>query len=216
MTPAEGIDEVTETYNRVAVAYSEQVYGLSAESALDVALIDGFAARVIEGGGGPVADVGCGPGRMSAYLQSLGIDSFGVDLSPGMIEVARELYPEISFSVGSLHRLEVGDEALAGVLAWYSIIHTPVDELDAVFTEFRRVLRPGGYLLLGLHVGSGVLRISQSYGHDVGVDLHLFCPDGIAELLDDAGFDVLATLVREPERRERRPQAFLLAQKQSR
>jgi ubiquinone/menaquinone biosynthesis C-methylase UbiE len=211
MAPEDRVDEVAQTYDTVAASYAERIPGLSAESTLEIALIDSFAARVLASGGGPVIDAGSGPGRVTAYLQSLGLDVSGIDLSPGMVEVARERHPDLHFSVGSLRKLDVADRSLAGLLAWYSTIHTPLDELGVILAEFRRVLRSGGFLLMGFHVGSGVQRITQSYGHEVGIDLQLFPPERIAELLVDAGFVVLASLVREPEGRERRPQGFLLA-----
>ena len=82
-----------------------------------------FADRV----DGPVADVGCGTGRLTAYLDGLGIDVVGIDLSPGMIAVARRAYPALRFEVGSMTALDLPDGGVAGVLAWYSIIHTPPD-----------------------------------------------------------------------------------------
>ena len=96
----------------------------------------------------PVADLGCGPGYVTAHLGGLGLNAFGVDLSPTMIELAREAHPDLRFEVGSMTALDIGDEALGGVLAWYSTIHTPPEELPAVLTEFHRVLAPGGHLLL--------------------------------------------------------------------
>jgi SAM-dependent methyltransferase len=211
MAPEDRVDEVARTYDRVAASYAERIPGLSAETSLEIALIDSFAARVLADGGGAVLDAGSGPGRVTAYLRALGLDVSGVDLSSGMVEVAREQYPDLQFSVGSLDHLDIADASLAGLLAWYSTIHTPLDELGGLFSEFRRSLRPGGHLLMGFHIGSGVQRITQSYGHEVGIDLQLFPPARIAELLVEAGFVVLVSLVREPEGTERRPQGFLLA-----
>jgi SAM-dependent methyltransferase len=206
-------NEVRTTYDTVASSYAESIPGLSAEAILDVAAIDSFVERVLENGGGPVRDAGAGPGRITSYLVSRGVDASGVDLSPGMVEVARRSYPNLRFAVGSLGRLEFADASLAGVVAWYSIIHTPPGELPGVFTDFHRVLRPGGVLLIGMHVGEGVLRVTRSYGHDVGIDLQLFEPTEIATALRERRFTITAQVVREPQGRERRPQAFVLATK---
>nr|WP_240943201.1 class I SAM-dependent methyltransferase [Planosporangium thailandense] len=84
-----------------------------------------FAELVRATGAGPVADLGCGPGYVTAYLCSLGLTAFGVDLSPEMIALARQAYPALRFDVGSMTALELEDGALGGVLARYSIIHTP-------------------------------------------------------------------------------------------
>ena len=174
-------------------------------------MLDGFAARIGAAGGGPVLDAGCGPGRVSGYLHEQGLEISGIDLSPAMVGVARRSYPGLQFAVGTLQHLGVADESLAGILAWYSIIHTPPAGLAEVFTEFGRALRPGGLLLVGIQVGTGIVRVTQSYGHDVGVDLQLARPEEVTAGLEDVGFSIVASLSREAEGRERRPQAFVLA-----
>jgi ubiquinone/menaquinone biosynthesis C-methylase UbiE len=203
---------VRTAYDPVAATYASTIPGLSAESPLEVAFLDRFADEVAATGG-RVADVGCGPGRITAYLASRGANVFGLDLSPQMIEVASVSYPDLLFEVGTMTGLPSGDGELAGVLAWYSTIHTPLDELDAVFAEFARVLQPGGALLIGRQVGSEVVHITRSYGHDVDVDLHLVPIATIAELLVAAGFTTDAVLSREPVGREPRQQGFVLAHK---
>ena len=110
----------------------------------DRAVLGIFAEQVIDGGGGRVADLGCGPGRITGHLAGLGLDVSGIDLSPGMVEVARREHPGIPFSVGSMLDLPFGEAELAGALAWYSIIHIPQDEQDALFREFARVSK-GAY-----------------------------------------------------------------------
>ncbi|MFB7669448.1 class I SAM-dependent methyltransferase [Kitasatospora sp. NPDC056138] len=56
-----------------------------------------FAGLVQTTGRGQVADVGCGSGRITAHLRGLGVDTFGIDLSPAMIEVARRDHPGLRF-----------------------------------------------------------------------------------------------------------------------
>jgi len=202
------VDAVRVTYDLVAEDYARLVVGLEAEGPLDRAMLADFADRVH----GPVADVGCGTGRMTAYLDGLGIDVVGIDVSPGMVAVARRSYPSLRFEVGSMAAHDLPDGGLGGVLAWYSIIHTPPEGLPAVVAELRRVLAPGGHLLVGFQAGADEHRsMTHAYGHEVGCDAWLHAPDTVAALLGDAGFTVDARLVREPAGHERRPQASLLA-----
>jgi SAM-dependent methyltransferase len=203
-------DDVRATYDTVAASYAETIPGLSAESPLEVAFLERFADELAEHGG-RVADVGCGPGRVTEFLRTRGVDAYGIDLSPEMVAVATSAYPTLHFEVGSMTSLDIADGALAGLLAWYSTIHFPVAELPAIYDEFARVLAPGGPLLLGFHAGTGDIRVTSSYGHDVDVTVQLFDAPELEAMLNEAGFAIEASLVRAPVGRERRPQGFLLA-----
>lgn len=104
----------------------------------------GVFAELVRGAGNLwAADVGCGPGHLTAMLHDLGLDAFGLDLSPAMIDHARRAHPELRFGEARMEALPVEDGTLGGVLAHYSMIHTPPGELPALLTEQVRVLAPG-------------------------------------------------------------------------
>lgn len=201
-------------YDTVADAYAEDARDALATSPWDRAVLGTFAELV--GDTGPVGDLGCGPGRLTGHLASLGLDVFGVDLSPGMVSVARRTYPELRFEVGSMHALELEDGSLAGALAWYSLIHTPPERLPALVTELARVLAPGGRLLTAFQVGDERRHISQGYGHEVSFDAYRLQPDFVVGLFEDAGLELEARLVRAPQEPEKVSQAYLLARKPQR
>ncbi|MFG2832435.1 class I SAM-dependent DNA methyltransferase [Streptomyces sp. NPDC048434] len=181
------------SYDTVATSYADQVRNLLAETPEERAVMARFAALVRTGGGGPVADVGCGPGRITAHLRELGVDAFGIDLSPGMIEVARRDHPGLRFEVGSMTDLDLADASMAGLVAWYSLIHVPDDEIGSVFRHFQRVLRPGGSLLLSFHVGDEARLKTQGYGgHPMKVYVHRRQLGHMSAWLSDAGFIVEA------------------------
>jgi SAM-dependent methyltransferase len=179
-------------------------------------MLAAFAHRARSAGAGPVADLGCGPGRMTAHLHSLGLTAFGIDLSPAMVAVARRTYPDLRFDEGSLTALDLKDDSVGGIVAWYSIIDTPPELLPVVFAEFHRVLAPDGDLLLAFQVGNERRHIEQGYGHNVSLDAYRLSPDDIATMLHEAGMVVRARLLREPEGREKVQQAFLLVRNSSR
>lgn len=160
---------------------------------LDRAMLATFAEHVQAAGGGPVGDLGCGPGRVTAHLHSLGVNAFGVDLSPEMIAVARRTYPELQFDEGLLTALDLKNGVLGGIVAWYSIIHTPPELLPPVFAEFERVLAPGGYLLLAFQTGDNELRhIKQAYGHTLSLNAYRLSPARVSEQLSAAGLMTFA------------------------
>ncbi|MFI6026478.1 class I SAM-dependent DNA methyltransferase [Amycolatopsis magusensis] len=207
-------DHVTRTraaYDTVAESYAEVLRDELAASPWDRAMLTTFAELV--GTTGPVGDLGCGPGRLTGYLASLGLDVFGVDLSPGMVAVAKRSHPALRFEVGSLLALDLDDGSLAGALAWYSLIHTPPEQLPRVAAELARVLAPGGVLLTAFQVGDEPRHLSRAYGHDISLEEYRLPPDGVEELLTEAGFEIEARLVRRPQPQEKTPQAYLLARK---
>lgn len=202
-------------YDTVAVDYAELVRTELAAKPLDRAVLAAFAELVRAAGDGPVVDAGCGPGRVTAHLHSLGVAAFGVDLSPEMVAVARRSHPGLRFDEGTMTALDLEDGVLRGLVAWYSIIHTPPERLPDVFAEFHRVLGHGGQLLLAFQAGDERVHLEHAYGHDLSLDAYRLSPDLVVELLRQAGLVVHARMLREPAGGERNRQAYLLAGKQA-
>lgn len=217
MTEPHFVHRTRLSYDTLAEFYAEWVREELAAKPMDRALLGVFAELVLAAGAGPVADIGCGPGRVTAYLTGLGVSVFGVDLSPRMVEVARRTHPGLRFDEGSMLALDIQDGALGGIVAWYSIIHVPEERLPEVFAEFHRVLAPGGYLQLAFQVGDELSRMAEAAGHAISLDFHRRQPDRIAELLGQAGLVVRARTLRERDEDgafpEKTPQGYLLARK---
>ena len=213
MTEPTDVSATRTAYNTVAVDYAELLRTELANKPFDRGMLATFAELVRDAGNGLVADIGCGPGRITNHLSSLGVTTFGIDLSPEMVAVARRDYPALRFDVGTMETLDLADGTLGGIVAWYSIIHTPPERLSKVFDEFKRVLAADGILLLAFQAGDERRRIEHAYGHDLALDAYRLPPDGIAAMLRDAGMTVHAQLLREPDEREKTPQAFVLARR---
>ncbi|MBG0826011.1 methyltransferase domain-containing protein [Planomonospora sp. ID91781] len=212
MTEPDFLRATRDSYDAMAVPYTEFVSGALDRMPLDRAMLAVFAELVLAGGGGPVADLGCGPGRLTAHLHGLGLTVSGIDLSPEMVAIARRAYPHLRFDEGSMTGLDLPDGSLGGVLAWYSTIHTPPERLPEVFGEFHRVLAPGGHLLLGFLSGDGSLRAAEPYDHKVA-PAYRWPVDLVADLLGRAGFETTVRLLREPEGGGRHAQGCLLARR---
>lgn len=203
---------VQRAYDTVAEEYASLLPDTRAEAPLDLAMVDAFAEAVAARGGEPrVLDAGCGAGRMSRYLAERGCLVEGVDLSPGMVTRARRDHPDLTFSVGSLADLPCPDDRYAGVLLWYSTIHTPPAGQPQIFAEAARVLRPGGHVLIGLQAGRGTRVVSAAYGHDIRLERHLYTADQVVSWMQAAGLREVCRLVRRARDHERDDQAVLLA-----
>jgi ubiquinone/menaquinone biosynthesis C-methylase UbiE len=160
--------------------------------------------------------MGCGPGHIARYLRDAGLTVFGLDLSPGMLEQARQLNPDISFREGNMLALDLQDGALAGIAAFYAIVNIPKESLPTVFREMGRVLQPGGLLLLAFHTGDDVLHEVELWGRPISMDFFLFQLSTIRQYIEVAGFVIEGIIEREPyapevEYQSRR--AYILARK---
>ncbi|MFD3749002.1 class I SAM-dependent methyltransferase [Streptomyces cyaneofuscatus] len=218
--PADFQRTTRDSYDAIAPAYAEFSRGELAAKPLERGVLAVFAELAAAGGGGlPVADVGCGTGRVTAHLSELGlgVDVFGIDLSPQMLAVARQERPGLRFEEGSMLALGLPDASLGGLLAWYSTIHVPDEELPRAFAEFHRVLAPGAPVQLGFQVGDEPLRMTEALGEEVSLVFHRRQPERVAALLRAAGLEVRAVVRKERDTEgpfpERTPQGFVLARR---
>lgn len=211
------LHETRASYDAVATEFAEQFSDELASKPFDRAILAAFAELVARDGGGPVADIGCGTGMVTAHLAGLGLDVFGIDLSPGLLALARRNHPGLRFEEGSMTALTLPEGGLAGITAWYSIIHVPDDLLPATFAGFRRALAPGGHLAMVFQVGDEPVIRTEAFGKAISLTFCRRRPEQVAALLTEAGFELRAQLLREPEPyaggTETTPQAYLMARR---
>jgi SAM-dependent methyltransferase len=208
------LSDTRSSYDTDASGYADQVRGLLDGRPYLRSSLGVFAELVLEDGGGPVADIGCGPGHVTDHLRGAGVDVFGIDLSPEMVAIARRDHPDLRFEVGTMTDLDLADDSVAGIVAFWSVIHVPDHAVPGVFDEFRRVLRPNGLLLVGFHVGDETRHTSKGYtGRPIHVASHRRQPSTIEAWLRDAGFTIEAELVTGPD--EAVPGALVFARRRA-
>jgi len=187
---------IADSYDRLADEYVQRIYNELQHKPFDRRMLDRFAASLQESE--LACDMGCGPGHIARYLHERGAKVCGIDVSPKMVELARCLNSEIDFSHGDMLELDVEDETWAGVAAFYSIIHVPPGEIVRALRELRRVLRPGGLLLLAFHIGEGTIHLDEWWGKSVCVDFYFSPPNEMANYLRSVAFEIAEIVEREP------------------
>jgi SAM-dependent methyltransferase len=189
-------DSIRENYDRVSGEYARRLYDELEGKPFDRRMLDRFALEVA--GKGDVCDLGCGPGQVARRLRDAGVSVFGLDLSPRMVDQARRLNPDISFREGNMLALDLESESLAGIAAFYAIVNLPVTDLPLAFLEMRRVLKPGGVLLLAFHVGNQTVKPDDLLGVPISMDFNFFLPSVVTQHLLAAGLLPCEILEREP------------------
>ncbi len=209
------ISDLQDSYDHIAGEYAQRIYHELDDKPLDRELLERFAAQVK--GLGPVCDMGCGPGHIARYLAGCGVDAFGLDLSPGMVALARQLNPGIPFKAGNMLALEEADASWGGIAAFYSIIHIPRAQVVDALRELKRVLIPGGLLMLAIHIdlGEGVVHVQDFFGKPVSLDFVFFKPEEMEGYLSAAGFERIEISQRQPypDVEYQGPRAYLFARK---
>jgi ubiquinone/menaquinone biosynthesis C-methylase UbiE len=173
------MDQIRDAYGCQAARYIELLGTTAHVHPDDLALI----GRHLSIRPGAVLDVGCGPGHLTEHLRSMNVDAAGIDLVPEFVEHARTAHPRGRYELGSMDQLPAQDHSVAGILAWYSLIHLAPAALDSVLDELRRVLVPAGMLVVGFVPGAEV----TAFEHKV-VTAWAWPEDEVSARLRAAGF----------------------------
>lgn len=209
-------EDLQSSYDRVAEDYAEHFSDEMEKKPFDRKMLDWLAEKV--GGLGIICDMGCGPGQVARYLYDHGVKVCGVDLSPGMVVRARNLNPDISFYQRDMLALAgIADNSYGGIAAFYSVIHIPRQALGQALGELKRVLRPGGVLLLTFHIGQGVIHRDEWLGKEVSLDFIFFETEEMKDHLKIVGFELQEIIERDPYPEVEYPsrRAYIFARKPS-
>ncbi|MCK5592774.1 class I SAM-dependent methyltransferase, partial [Candidatus Bathyarchaeota archaeon] len=149
---AEANENTKKSYDLVAEKYHELFKDEMKQKEFDRLLLDMFANYFDTES--TICDMGCGPsGHIARHLYDKGLNVFGIDISEKCIEIAQRESPEMKVQTMDMTRLDIVDEAIDGIISFYSIIHTPKQFVEVLFSEFKRVLRKGGKILVVVKKG---------------------------------------------------------------
>jgi len=189
-------EDVRVAYDAVAARYAARFARELDSKPFDREILRAFAVDV--GSEGTVCELGCGPGQIGGFLCALGVRVHGIDISAENLRQTRRLHPQLAVSQGDMLDLELASASQAGVVAFYSICHLTLPQVERVFAEAHRVLAPGGRLLVAFHVGDEKIHVDEFLGQTVGLDFVLFPVEAITRRLEVAGFESMEVSERDP------------------
>lgn len=196
MATGNNLEKIESLYDSIAREYAEAFSGEHDKKPMDREILRRFSEEI--GESVPVWDLGCGPGQTTGYLNNLGVKASGLDISERILEQAKKLHPGIEFRKGNILDLGFEDGSIAGIVAFYAIVHFTEEQVRSALMEVYRVLKPGGIFLLTYHIGDETIHISEFLGRKVDADLMLFANEFISGCLKDCGFERIEIIEREP------------------
>lgn len=197
MDPAERDARIEATYDTVAAAYTDMLVDELDHKPFDRWLLTRVAAAA---DGGPIIEIGCGPGHVAAFLASAGGDVTGIDLSAEMVHQARLQFPSLNVVHGSFRNLPApeGADAWAAIVAWYAFVNAPTADVASTLPALAARLRPGGLLALAVHAGPEVRHVDDWWGHQVDIDFVFHDARALRAAVTAAGLTIDEWYIRSP------------------
>ena len=176
-----------QTYNLLAQKYHDLFHNEMQEKEYDRQFVDSFICKFNKDA--VILDAGCGPsGHIGRYVFNSGLKVMGIDISEKCVEMARRFNPGMHFEISDIGNLAFDDGSFDGIISYYSIIDTPKNYVHKIFNEFRRVLKPNGYLLVTVKAGTDEGYIYHPLGDKVEIYMALFTEEDISNYYTEAGF----------------------------
>jgi ubiquinone/menaquinone biosynthesis C-methylase UbiE len=192
----QNLNKVENLYDSFANEYAEKFSGEHEKKPKDREILYRFSQEI--GDKRPIWDLGCGPGQTTKYLNNLGIKVSGLDMSKKILEQARIINPEIHFQKGNILNLDFENNSIAGIVAFYAIVHFTKKQVQTAFREIFRVLLQGGLFLFTYHIGDKTIHLNEFLGKKADIDFMFFTTDFISGRLKDSGFEIIEIIEREP------------------
>jgi ubiquinone/menaquinone biosynthesis C-methylase UbiE len=196
------INELTrKSYNIVAQKYHNLFKDEMNEKEYDRLLLDDFVKYFKKKD--TILDVGCGPsGHIGRYLFDKGLNVIGIDISDKCIEIATGYNSGMEFRIMDFSQMDFADNTINGIISFYSIIHTPKKFLDQIFSEFKRVLKPGGKLLLSVKKGDDESLLDEFLGYNTKIFFTHFNEEEIAGYIEKSCLRLISLETRNPYKDE--------------
>ncbi len=179
---------LVDTYNKIAEEYNIRNGKFFHQTELDFfkSLFDN-SKKILE--------IGCGTGRDAAALVDGGFQYIGIDISSGMLEIARKNVANTTFLEMDFYKLGFVDASFDGFWAAASLLHIPKKDIDMVLLEIRRVLKDRGVGFISVKEKTN-LDEGEIHGNKLGGIKRYFSfydKDEFKSILEKNGFEIIKT-----------------------
>jgi ubiquinone/menaquinone biosynthesis C-methylase UbiE len=147
---------------------------------------------------GKILDLGCGVGVDSGFAASKGFIVTGIDLSKGMLKIAKSKYTNVDFHLGDMRKIKFPNGYFDGIIASFSLIHITKKELPEIIEKINKLLKSNGLLYIALQAGkTREIFINEPFYHNKKLFLNVISSREIKKLLKENGFEVIKKFERE-------------------
>ena len=181
-------------YNSIAEDYAKTFDPKQSEE--DLKFLNIFLSHLKLGN--KILDIGCGTGFSSKYFTGKGMLTEGIDLSEGMIAIAKRNYPSLSFQIADLRDF-IPEEHVDAVWAGYSLFHFEKEYLEETFNLIKSYLKPAGIFGLVIQEGYGEIEMDEPFMPDKKIYIHLYTVEEMTEILNKYGFEVVDSSIKKAE-----------------
>lgn len=184
------INELTKkAYNKTADKYHANFKDEVDQKKYDKLLLDKFSSMLMVDS--LICDAGCGPsGHIGKYLVDKGHKVIGIDLSQRCIDIATSYNPQMEFKVMDIMHTDFRNDFFDAIISFYSIIYTPKAYIATMFSEFNRILKINGKLLIVVKKGAGEGLIEDEWYEGDKVYFTHFLENEIKDFFSQSNFDI--------------------------
>jgi len=145
--------------------------------------------------GARILDAGCGIGTQTEYFSKRSFDIIGIDAAKDMLEKAKEFLPNCEFMQMDIRDLKFKEEFDA-ILCLFVLYHLEREDLSKALKEIKRVLKPGGIVLIAVGKGDGEVFGPDPWAPDKKMFYILYKKDELVNKVKEEGFKILDVSVR--------------------
>ncbi|MBI2611825.1 class I SAM-dependent methyltransferase [Candidatus Gottesmanbacteria bacterium] len=183
------------TYDKIASLYARKVAPRAPKQELEK-----FTKYLNPGS--KVLDVGCAAGRDTRILKDNGFTTIGIDLSKGLLAIARKENPGIEFFFADVRQLPFPDQTFEGLWSNAVFHQLQKEDMGQALSEWKRVLKKDGILYLRTKMGSGDIKTADELSGGEEREFTLLSEDELKQMLQSAEFKLLESYQSKDETRD--------------